>query len=191
MEFLERLFHDLTPAETIELRWKHGRFMERDWVTNPEKLLDSSIKLAKEHDVYYGVCTRQGRVSRKTGILSARSLWADVDSLESQRRLNCFRFPPSVVVSTGHGRHAYWLLKHRVDLTTSLKARSFETLGKLIELELASDPVHDITRILRVPGTINHKEGNRLPVDLVWIDLERTYDPNQLWHALGRMGSPG
>jgi hypothetical protein len=46
---------------------------------------------------------------------------------------------------------------------------------------IEGDPVSDLPRILRVPGTFNHKHGERRRVTLEYCDQDKRYALRKLW----------
>jgi hypothetical protein len=75
--------------------------------------------------------------------------------------------PPSVVVDSGHGYHAYWKLTEAVPFE---KAR-LAMIG--IARDLDGDHVYDQPRILRIPGTTNYKD-RALPVPVRTVVFNTT-----------------
>src|SRR3990172_4167052 len=67
-----------------------------------------------------------------------------------------------VIVASGMGAHAYWVLGE----PTSDLAR-VEAINRGVRAKLAGDNAIDAARILRLAGTYNYKHGQRLPVRLV------------------------
>lgn len=74
-----------------------------------------------------------------------------------------FAIPPSVVVDSGHGYHAYWKLDREEPWYSCHLAM------KGLAQKLKGDHVYDAPRILRIPGTSNYKEEPR-PVRVVVFD---------------------
>lgn len=87
-------------------------------------------------------------------------------------------FPqPSVVVDSGGGLHGYWLLRKTWALDTDDARQAAELVQRAwVQQVIGADPaVHDLVRILRVPGTLNFKYDPPRPVAFVTYDLDRTY----------------
>jgi hypothetical protein len=77
--------------------------------------------------------------------------------------------PPSVVVDSGHGYHAYWRLEQPV-----LWEEARPIMVGIAQV-LNGDHVYDQARILRIPGTVNHKEPkDPLPVRTIVFDTTNT-----------------
>lgn len=95
--------------------------------------------------------------------------------------------PPSMIVGSGYGAHAYWLLKEMFLIESeedrARAALALEQWERLIRLRAHThgwtvDATHDLARILRIPGTRNNKLRDKgYVVDCVLIDLnERRYN---------------
>src|SRR5262245_37425720 len=77
-------------------------------------------------------------------------LHVDIDDLKGLERLQRFELPPTAVVCSGNGFHAYWHLEEPVPIETG------ERLNKELAARLQGDTAaHDASRILRVPNTLN------------------------------------
>lgn len=70
-------------------------------------------------------------------------------------RLNNFPIPPSIIVFTGGGYQAYWLLIEEILVRDLKHAEEIESYNKKLAEQLGGDNCHNIDRILRLPGTIN------------------------------------
>ena len=140
-----------------------------------QALTQHIISLAiRGYDVYVGVCPRAapegpGRKLGKDSIEQVGAVWIDLDAKvpgSSQGLLdNC-----DIVIHTGNGWHGYTMLpavancRNTKDRTAiESKIRSWQN-----SIILGTDPVGNVDRILRVPGTINWKEpDNPKPVTLL------------------------
>jgi P4 family phage/plasmid primase-like protien len=141
-----------------------------------------------DRELYFGVASRknveatiaQNAAGNGTGdskLADCDRLWClygDIDfkakeRADVERRLNEMPVPPDIVVMSGNGFHVYWLLKEAVD------ARAAYTILKRLQAYIHSDDVADATRILRVPGTKNHKPG-RGDVEIVRGDDTKRHD---------------
>jgi hypothetical protein len=135
-------------------------------------------------DVYVGVAVRRGEDGTKTGVCRISALWADLDAKDGYTRESRLKqladlpYHPSVMVWTGGGWHAYWLLKKPAESPEELDLA--ELVMRHLAKGLDSDPVHDLSRIMRVPGTSNHKYGKPRPVELEHLDPDCRYDLGDL-----------
>ena len=140
-----------------------------------QALTQHIISLAiRGYDVYVGVCPRAapegpGRKLGKDSIEQVGAVWIDLDSKvpgSSKGLLDSC----DIVVHTGNGWHGYTMLpavancRNTKDRTTiESKIRSWQN-----SIILGTDPVGNVDRILRVPGTINWKDvDNPKPVTLL------------------------
>jgi hypothetical protein len=88
---------------------------------------------------------------------------------------------PSVVVDSGGGLHGYWLLRQPFICGNEDTREAARIIQQLWVGVVGGDPaVHDLTRVLRVPGTLNHKYDPPRPVVFLSCDLERTFALTEL-----------
>lgn len=115
---------------------------------------DWAIDRRERGDVYVGVLPRVERRGGREAVGTARVVWVDCDSPESVAALAAFPLSPSMTVKSGSGEntHAYWFLTEPVELD-----RVEESNRQLAAFLGADARVADAARILRVPGTLNHK----------------------------------
>jgi hypothetical protein len=79
--------------------------------------------------------------------------------------------PKPILVKSGSGLHWYWPLKDPITNVNAWELYADGVIAALQEAGVEPDKCNDATRILRLPGTINHKRGQRLPVSLdAWGD---------------------
>jgi hypothetical protein len=87
-----------------------------------------------------------------------RALFCDFDGKEP----GDWHLPPSMVVQSGHGKHAYWL-------ANDCPLGCFVEAQKRLALHYGSDfKVHDLPRVMRMPGTW-HQKGEPVPVRLLSV----------------------
>lgn len=84
---------------------------------------------------------------------------------------------PSVVVDSGGGIHGYWLLKEPWLMESDDTSQAAELVQRLWVQEVvgADASVHDLVRILRIPGTLNFKYDPPRAVRFLSCDLARQY----------------
>lgn len=154
-------------------------------------------------DCYMGVTLRRRNGGMGPDVVMATALWAELDGEVSKKGNGCRSkeeayerlaqiqiVAPSIVVDSGGGLHAYWLLQtplqgEELAAVPIFNARLREALrgpavygpdGSVVSSGYAGDPVGDLPRILRVPGTMNYKRQNDArPVRLVECDAECAY----------------
>lgn len=76
--------------------------------------------------------------------------WVDVDRPELPESI----IPPTCTVMSGHGWHLYWWLR-----AFESNQDALEDANKALARLVGGDSAHNIDRVLRQPGTINHKNG--------------------------------
>ena len=84
---------------------------------------------------------------------------------------------PSVTVDSGGGIHGYWLLREPWLLDSDDARLAAEIVQRTWVQQVvgADESVHDLVRILRVPGTLNFKYDPARPVQFITCDLDRLY----------------
>ena len=146
-------------------------FFTRDRFGDIEALIRRNYRT---HDVYFSpnAYTR----SRKTGDCAVRGHWlyADLDEV----RPAGFELLPTIAVRTSRGRYqAYWECDDNVD----------DDLAKRLVYHVGADrDSWSANKVLRVPGTLNHKYSPPQRVGLVWDDGP-SYRVRELQRALPRL----
>ena len=123
-------------------------------------------------------------------ITQLNALWADIDFKDTGVKdeataremitalsdiLNC---QPAAIVHSGHGLQPYWAIEDGQidDLNRSFMAGVSRRFGQLVQrvAEIYGgkvDNVSDLPRVLRAPGTINHKDESKpVPVEVEFND---------------------
>lgn len=119
---------------------------------------------------YFGVTSKRnppgpGRRASEDGALWLTALWADVDLKageyetvdDIQDALSKMHQTPTAVILSGGGVHAYWKI---IPILINRNNRDYikrilQGLAKAIK----GDSVWDLSRVMRLPGTVNTKEG--------------------------------
>lgn len=114
-------------------------------------------------------------------------LRAGEDPEEGKRRVvkavEQFERRPSGLIYSGGGINALWRLDRHIEMTPDeLLLENIEGRNKQLAADLNGDKCHDISRILRLPGTINRLNKDkallgRLPSEssIIWLE-DTTYD---------------
>ncbi len=184
--FFRTLFHKLDAQERVEMRFKlpSAQQMQRKFLVDLEEAINRAIRLANSYDMYVGVAPRLGNVGTKDGVKRLFAVWGDLDvkgehtkesRLEQLKNLSC---PTSMLVWSGGGYHPYWMLREPVQGPEEL-IRAEKIMERIAE-DLHGDAVYDRSRILRIPGTLNHKLEDPRPVRLVGHDPKQLYTLDQL-----------
>lgn len=132
-------------------------------------------------NVYFSPAAMKDPANRKPNDLEVRAsrfLWADLDPRPDpdadptehlraerdriQRRLEEATPEPSVIIDSGNGYQALWILSEPVEIH-GIKDRvdDFKLYGQALATMLEGDAVGDPSRILRVPGTLNRPDEKK------------------------------
>jgi hypothetical protein len=107
------------------------------------------------------------------------------DEASAHQLLDAMPLRPTLVVHSGHGLQAWWLLKEHLifdgvadRMAAANVARDWNATlaAKAKQLGWEVDSVHDLARVLRIPGTINTKGGVSVPARLLVSDGPRYAD---------------
>jgi len=116
----------------------------------------------------------------------------DLKSIEINREaviaaLLALEMPPSIIVWSGRGAHSYWLLNEPIEADEDSIVQ-IEAMNARISDLVGGDPVQDVTRLMRLPGSRNTKEGASLPCEVVHMHLTARYELGDLEEWLDRAG---
>jgi hypothetical protein len=131
---------------------------------------------------------------RKDNIAESVGLHADIDLKNIDlvntvddliRKLMMLRFPPSIIVASGHGVHAYWLFKDSFSISSNKEMARIERAFKLLADLVGGDrePTH-VAAFLRLPGSHNTKNGEWNEVRVAEHNTNR-YELDDLEEMLG------
>lgn len=122
------------------------------------------IRAHPQQNIYLGIASRMK--SGDGSLMSCgelHALFADIDfktspEPEARAKLKRFPLPPSIIIMSGGGLHVYWLLREPIDLQAPGEAERAKSLLRRLALALGGDlSAAEPARILRVPGTLNHR----------------------------------
>jgi hypothetical protein len=154
-EFLLSLYE---PDDLLEIRFLPSK---RRMFAKASELPGHIDRLRRESDqgqnVYISANPRLRRGGKTGDVALARSVFADLENIDpaaaTERCYVAGLPPPTVLVSSGHGCHVYWVLTEPM---TDLQAWS--AIQKRLAALLGGDPkVFDPPRVMRLPGFLNHK----------------------------------
>tara|TARA_R110001606_G_scaffold19224_1_gene70910 strand:- start:157 stop:2958 length:2802 start_codon:yes stop_codon:yes gene_type:complete len=166
---------------------KHGFYN-----TLEELEKDAENRLSNGWDVYYGCSTFKDGSSRKApNALLVKSFWLDLDCGESDKKpfdsqkealialkkfCNTTGLPDPTLINSGNGVHVYWILQEAI--TPDVWQPVADSLKKLCrDNAFEADPVvtADVSRILRIPDTLNYKTDPPKEVKVWAAQKESTY----------------
>jgi hypothetical protein len=161
---------------------KKGHYPENFFFDNP---IDAS---AKAYDlcnaginVYMGVNSRVNKGGKKENVHYVSAIHAEVDygkeghNKKSQHEsydqaleaIQNFKPQPTIINHSGGGFHLYWILNQPLNVK-DFGVDNIELVNKTLMAKIGGDSgTHDISRVLRVPGTFNFKLDNPREVTTV------------------------
>jgi len=177
-------------GDTLEIRLlPSGR---STWMLATE-MPDLAEQLATENqrgqNIYGGGNPRKTHGGRKAAdVALARTVFVDFDGItvdETRRRIEVAKMPiPTLMIASGHGVHCYWRLTEPLVFENEENVELWRDLQRKLIATLDSDKaIHDLPRIMRLPGFQNHKA----PVARCFIvdaDPTRVYDLAELPAAM-------
>lgn len=212
--FLETMYHGKNKKDYILIWNNPGRASK--FCKNIDDAVQHVSNLAGSRNVYFGVCTspenygvnRRCKMNKAAGI---PGLYLDIDyscdaahkksdlppSLDDAMELTRIHgLTPSMVIHSGHGIHAYYLFKDFWNFTSDDERIDAADLAKRLNKACAAigeergwavDSVFDLARVLRVPGTMNMKDGmDAVEAKILSIDAIR-YTREQFESALPKL----
>ena len=199
-EFFSELYKGVPSEKVTYCYTLPGRKCKPFAVGEMEQLAHRAMELSATENVYFGLHTMDhaprpgGRASTEeiTGVAFLHGeydVWGqghqETRLPETQEEvlnfLHALEQPPSIIVSSGNGVHTYWLLEDYVAVTDDNR----DNIGRIMRghekytHRLAAehgwrfDTVSDLARILRVPGTLNHKSSPPGRVEVIEANLRR------------------
>ncbi|MGA7410024.1 MAG: hypothetical protein WBW33_06025 [Bryobacteraceae bacterium] len=213
-QFLEALFAN-KPEELRILVWTIADKCSR-WFRDVESAIlyaESTIR----QDVYFGVGLSgrdygpDHRCPSKE-IAAIGGLWVDIDlrsdahpkttlpcSVEEALSILPTNLPPTFIIFTGNGIHV-WLLFRELYLfrnnedraAAAILARRWNTLirDNALMRGWKIDMLHDLARVLRIPGTTNCKDPTNPKPVVIEAQSDHRYHPSDLARYLGQIGRP-
>jgi hypothetical protein len=180
----------------VNLHWAQLRSDgKKFWIGKPYKTYPEfmsmvhSFLMPKDVDIYFCTSRQKQSVTNKHGKPAAlrnqgnvdalKSIWVDLDFKdyatphEALKTFTDFRCsiglpPPSFIVFSGNGAHIYWSFTHEISL------HAWQPIANSLKNALIAHKVKcdtgctvDSARILRVPGTLNHKTNPPHKVELI------------------------
>jgi len=201
--FLQELYRGI-PQGYAEIRLIHEAKKWSKKLYRPMPVGDINPQgIARLHEynhewhVYHRTAISMAQRSEKVDIAMLPAIWLDIDdcSTDAYDQLLGMDFYPNIIVHSGGGFHAYWLLTYPV--TTDSERAWFEierTMeGMILSFGGKVDPkTKDITRILRTPGFYNIKDkyGIEKPMARVVFFDDTRYTFEALHNLYAPLGKP-
>jgi len=208
-QFLNAMFAG-KPSDKYVVLWR----LPSKRTTFHKSLLPAAKNVEEESNVYFGCGLANDKVKDGRGKLNnvggITAVWLDVDyqgdahkkenippdESSAMEIINGLELEPTIVVHSGHGLQAYWILSDpwifqsdadRKKATAFTKnwndAAKFRCSVRGWDL----DAVFDLTRVMRLPGSVNAKiKDHEVPVRILKIGGP-TYTVDQIRDAAGKI----
>jgi RepB DNA-primase N-terminal domain len=168
--YLCALYGTEPPGSYAELRTRRGRGMAQSFYPVRDTAAIAAAIADVGRRVYLGVAPRTRREGTRAAIERVHALWADCDGEAAVDALRHFAPLPAIVLGSGSAGnvHAYWPL---LDAAGPAEAElANRQLARALGADVRST---DAARILRPPGSFNHKgEGKPRPVEVRRLEAE-------------------
>lgn len=200
--FIGALFPDLRQEHGIQLWHKDDK---RSHYFSTVEGAAKHVVGEPDIDIYIaaGISPRNKGVVRKrtaaNEVVGVPGVWADIDvnggpegktnaapDVETARKLAESLLEPTIIVNSGYGVQAWWLFEKPWLFFTVAEREQAARLIIALQATLRQrakaqgwsiDATHDLARLMRVPGTFNHKGSQPAPVTIIQTDGPRyTYD---------------
>jgi hypothetical protein len=148
-----------------------------DYPAKAEAALSHALQESESgREAYFCAHLLTARRRTKENAAPALALWGESDGAEVPMN----GLGPTALVESSPGRfHVYYRL------TDAIPPELAENLNKRLALKTGADPSgFDLTQLLRVPGTVNHKYPDSPVVRILELHGGRSYSPHELDEAL-------
>lgn len=127
-------------------------------------------------EVYFCTHLLTGPRRIKENAAAVRTLWGDLDGAAVPNG----EIEPTATLESSPGRHhCYWRL------TDPIPPEKAEQLNRRLAHEIGADPSgFDLSQLLRVPGTVNHKYEDKPGVRIFELERGRSYTAAELEEIL-------
>jgi len=202
-EFFQTLYGENAPGYVAIFT---PRPKETHWVaaSDPAELAKISLKIGRERDTYFGIGLHkeklgEGKRGTSSEVIAIPGLWADLDvegeaheannlpptSEDAMHITEAIPLKPTLIVHSGHGLQVWWLFKELWIFENETEREEAQELSRRFQATLKQkakeygwqmDGTHDISRVFRPPGTLNHKR-QIVDVKVLHYDEDARYNP--------------
>ena len=202
-QFLEEVFGN-KPEDSHICIWTYPS-KRSHFFNSIEKAAIRADELKTDNDVYIacGLFSKNlGAINRgkKEDVCGIPGFWMDIDVAGPAHKANDLPvttedaidlvkdngFDPTIIVKSGFGIHVWWLFKEPLIFDEKATGEKMELANQKLQNTIKAkaakknwklDSTHDITRVLRIPGTFNKKGGLNRPVECLSEDGPRYGGP--------------
>jgi hypothetical protein len=171
-EFFSHLYAHTNPDLWLELRCIDPTGTQKPRVLwsplkNTIKALREAATLNKAgYGIYFAPCPRTTQRGSAESAALLPALWVDLDCdgeavqrRQALEKLHAFPIPPTAIIDSGGGWHAYWLLATPLPLDEPAQRQRAEDYLRGLFQALGADPqyVKSVASIMRLPNSVNTK----------------------------------
>jgi hypothetical protein len=215
----------MTPLDFLQLLWsnKPDELYILIWTLQGKQSywfqsIEPAAEFVRGHltDAYVGVglskqdCGSDHRCL-STEVAAIPAVWADFDiqspahsknlpsSIDEALSVIPASLPPTIIIATGNGVHAWWLFKEPWIFVNDDERKEAATLIYRFQTLLqynasqrgwAFDRLADLARVLRIPGTVNGKDPQEPKQVTVHSFRNRRYNPSEFADFLDDLSIP-
>lgn len=156
------------------------------------EIIDVSLYLGQRGDIYFNIGLQEdlpprGQRGKSNTVSLIPGFWMDIDEKGSHHKsqdlpcsieeaesfLRSLEKPPSMIICTGGGLHAYWVFQELCFIETDSYRMKIKEASKTFQQRIINegkkhgwslDNTSDLARLLRIPGTWNWKTIPPKPV---------------------------
>lgn len=168
-DFLQNLYQN---CETgfLEMRLLNDNSSKQKFFKLENEGIDKSVKFAEKYvgkyHIFFGIQPREAKKGSDKAVKKLVSFWIDLDAKDhnnskqkAKKSLHNFELEPSLLVDSGNGFHAYWILDEPWIIETESDREEITKISKAIHKITGGDSTFNVSRILRLPGTPNIKDA--------------------------------
>src|SRR5215217_2345867 len=190
------------------------------WVVadSPAEAARIAVQSGRKRDTYFGIglhgkALGEGQRGKAARVIALPGLWADLDvkgeaheaknlpptRKDAMRITEAIPLKPTLIVHSGHGLQVWWLFKELWVFESETEREEAQELSRRFQATLKQkakahgwqiDGTHDISRVFRPPGTLNHKL-NPVEVRVMRYDEGTRYNPAEFEQYLIEVAPEG
>jgi hypothetical protein len=177
-EFLATLYTNADPNMWLELRCIHPETEGARVLWAPignQQQLAATLRQADAlnktgHGVFFAPCLRNQKKGSAEAAANVPALWVDIDCDDDPDRreagldkLHAFDPNPSIILDSGGGWHAYWLLDPPAELTDDAARQHIAHVLHGLFAAVGGDPEYakSVASLMRLPDSANTKPERR------------------------------
>ncbi|MCK1710988.1 MULTISPECIES: RepB family DNA primase [unclassified Bradyrhizobium] len=195
VDFLKALFANTTgPVYTCSFSNERGAGAERHVVSRHPGHVNSFMEKWDKagRGMFFCISTQKENTEhrRKENCKETNAGHVDIDFKgfdglgadprgEVLKQLKRLKYRPSAIVFSGNGIHVYYFFKEPVD-TQDNRDRLEAFYRQLADVMAGDLAVCEVSRVVRLPGSHNSKDGASTPVEIIELHPDRRYDLEEL-----------